>query len=149
MKTTNEAFALWLSRGRPGFIAREGASPQTVFEQIHASGGVASLAHPGLLRRDEWIAGLVASGLDAIEAYHPSHDEMQRIARLAASRGREPARRRFRSAPRARRDPGHGVERRDFLIKQQVETVEPLSQLTRFGGNAVLSRFGLPRSLPL
>jgi predicted metal-dependent phosphoesterase TrpH len=80
VKTTNEAFALWLSHGRPGFVAREGASPQTVFEQIHAAGGVASLAHPGLLRRDEWIAGFAASGLDAIEAYHTSHDEMQRRA---------------------------------------------------------------------
>ena len=30
---------------------------------------------PGLLRRDDWIAGLAASGLDAIEAYHTNHDE--------------------------------------------------------------------------
>jgi hypothetical protein len=28
-----------------------------------------------LLRRDEWIAGLASSGLDAIEAYHTNHDE--------------------------------------------------------------------------
>jgi predicted metal-dependent phosphoesterase TrpH len=87
VKTTNEAFDMWLARGRPGFIAREGASPHTVFEQIHAAGGVASLAHPGLLRRDEWIAGFAASGLDAIEAYHTSHDEVQlRAYRSLASR---------------------------------------------------------------
>ena len=87
VKTTNEAFDLWLSRGRPGFVAREGASPQTVFEQIHAADGVASLAHPGLLRRDEWIDGCAATGLDAIEAYHSSHDEMQvRAYRSLASR---------------------------------------------------------------
>lgn len=74
VKTTNEAFATWLSRGRPGFIAREGAGPEQVFEQIHHAGGIASLAHPGLLRRDEWIGGLAAAGLDALEAYHTNHD---------------------------------------------------------------------------
>jgi len=74
VKTTNEAFANWLSRGRPGFIAREGASPERVFEQIHDAGGIASLAHPGLLRHDEWIGGFAAAGLDALEAYHTNHD---------------------------------------------------------------------------
>lgn len=73
--TSNEAFTSWLSRGRPGFVAREGAAPETVIAQIHDAGGLASLAHPGLLRRDEWIAGFAASGLDAVEAYHTNHDE--------------------------------------------------------------------------
>ena len=75
VKTSNEAFTTWLSRGRPGFVAREGAAPDNVIEQIHGAGGVASMAHPGLLRRDMWIAGFAASGLDAIEAYHTNHDE--------------------------------------------------------------------------
>jgi predicted metal-dependent phosphoesterase TrpH len=75
VKTSNEAFASWLSRGRPGFVAREGAAPDNVIAQIHDAGGIASIAHPGLLRRDEWIAGFAASGLDAIEAYHTNHDE--------------------------------------------------------------------------
>jgi hypothetical protein len=75
VKTSNEAFASWLSRGRPGFVPREGAAPDHVIAQIHDAGGVASLAHPGLLRRDEWISGLASSGLDAVEAYHTNHDE--------------------------------------------------------------------------
>ena len=74
VKTSNEAFASLLSRGRPGFVAREGAAPEEVIRQIHGAGGIASLAHPGLLRHDEWIAGFASSGLDAIEAYHTSHD---------------------------------------------------------------------------
>ena len=75
VKSSNEAFATWLSRGRPAFVAREGATPENVIVQIHDAGGVASVAHPGLLRRDEWLAGLASSGLDAIEAYHTNHDE--------------------------------------------------------------------------
>lgn len=75
VKTSNEAFASWLSRGRPGFVAREGATPDNVIAQIHDAGGVSSLAHPGLLRRDQWIPWLASAGLDAIEAYHTNHDE--------------------------------------------------------------------------
>ena len=75
VKSSNEAFTAWLSRGRPGFVPREGAAPDNVIEQIHEAGGIASMAHPGLLRRDMWIAGFASSGLDAIEAYHTNHDE--------------------------------------------------------------------------
>jgi predicted metal-dependent phosphoesterase TrpH len=86
---TNDAFSAWLSRGRPGFVPRDGAAPEHVIAQIHAAAGVASLAHPGLLARDEWIAGLVAAGLDAIEAYHTNHDEAAtgRYRALAARYG--------------------------------------------------------------
>ena len=73
VKSGNEAFAAWLSRGRPGFVPREGAAPEDVIERIHDAGGVASMAHPGLLGRDNWIAPLAEAGLDAIEAYHTDH----------------------------------------------------------------------------
>jgi len=75
VKSISEAFDSWLSPGRPGFVAREGAPPVDVIAQIHGAGGVASLAHPGLLRHDEWIAGFATSGLDAIEVYHSNHDD--------------------------------------------------------------------------
>jgi predicted metal-dependent phosphoesterase TrpH len=86
---TNEAFELWLSRGRPAFVAREGARPEAVIAQIHAAGGIASLAHPGLLGRDEWIGGLVDAGLDALEAHHSDHDEAatRRYREMAATLG--------------------------------------------------------------
>jgi predicted metal-dependent phosphoesterase TrpH len=72
--STNEAFALWLSRGRPGFVPREGAAPPEVIARIHDAGGIASIAHPVLLKHDDWIPGLVDDGLDAIEAHHTDHD---------------------------------------------------------------------------
>lgn len=75
VKTSNDAFSSWLSRGRPAYVPREGAAPEHVIAQIHDAGGIASIAHPGLLRRDEWIAGLAGLGLDAVEAYHTNHDE--------------------------------------------------------------------------
>ncbi|MGE5244399.1 MAG: PHP domain-containing protein [Betaproteobacteria bacterium] len=72
--TTSEAFDRWLARGRPAFVPRVGADPADVFARIHAAGGLASLAHPGLVGRDEWISGFVRDGADAIEAYHVDHD---------------------------------------------------------------------------
>jgi predicted metal-dependent phosphoesterase TrpH len=74
VSSTSEAFERWLGRGRTAFIPRSGAAPAEVFDQIHAAGGIASLAHPGLYHHDEWIVGFVQSGLDAIEAYHSRHD---------------------------------------------------------------------------
>ena len=75
--TLDEAFDRWLERGAPAFVPREAAAPEEVVARIHEAGGVASLAHPGLLGRDEWIPAMAASGLDAIEAYYIEHDEAQ------------------------------------------------------------------------
>jgi predicted metal-dependent phosphoesterase TrpH len=72
--TSNEAFDRWLSRGRPAFVPRLAATPEDVIVRIHDAGGLASLAHPGLLRRDDWIPLFVNAGLDALEAYHTEHD---------------------------------------------------------------------------
>ena len=72
--TANDAFDQWLSRGRPAFVPRRAATPEEVIGRIHDAGGLASLAHPGLLRRDAWIPRFVNAGLDALEAYHTEHD---------------------------------------------------------------------------
>jgi predicted metal-dependent phosphoesterase TrpH len=74
VKSTNEAFGIWLSRGRPAFVPRESAPPADVIERVHEAGGIASIAHPGLVGHDEWIAPLAEAGLDAIEVYHTDHD---------------------------------------------------------------------------
>ena len=51
-----------------------GPSPADVIGIIHRAGGVASLAHPGLLKRDDLIPGMIAAGLAAVEAFHSEHD---------------------------------------------------------------------------
>jgi predicted metal-dependent phosphoesterase TrpH len=71
---TDEAFDRWLERGKPAFVPRLGASTADVISRIHAAKGIASLAHPALVGHDEWIGGMAAEGLDALEAHHSEHD---------------------------------------------------------------------------
>jgi predicted metal-dependent phosphoesterase TrpH len=86
---TKEAFDLWLGRDAPAFIARLGASLETVIAMIHRAGGLASLAHPGRTGIDARIPTLREAGLDAIEVYHSDHDEglRTRYGRLARKLG--------------------------------------------------------------
>lgn len=71
--SVQDAFDRWLAAGRPAFVPRTGPSPADVIEAIHTAGGLASFAHPGVTKRDELIAPLVESGLDAIEVHHSDH----------------------------------------------------------------------------
>lgn len=83
---TREAFDRWLGNDGPGFVPREGATPEAVVEVIHRAGGMASLAHPGKTSIDGRIPALAAAGLDAIEAFHPDHDAAL-VARYRAMAG--------------------------------------------------------------
>ena len=74
VRTRDEAFDRFLEFGGPAFVPRHGASASEVVSIVHEAGGLASLAHPGLLRRDQLIAPLAAAGLDALEVRHSDHD---------------------------------------------------------------------------
>jgi len=85
--SVQEAFDQWLAAGRPGFISRTGPSPSTIVDILHQAGGIASMAHPGVTRRDELIGPLAEHGLDAIEVYHSDHSvEDQHHYQLIATR---------------------------------------------------------------
>lgn len=70
VSSISEAFEKWLSRGCAAFVPRSGVAPTEVFALVHQAGGLVSLAHPVLVKHDEWIATFAASGLDAVEAFH-------------------------------------------------------------------------------
>ena len=74
VRTRDEAFDRFLEFGGAAYVSRCGTSPEDVVAIIHAAGGIASLAHPGVSARDHLIAPLAAAGLDAIEAGHSDHD---------------------------------------------------------------------------
>jgi predicted metal-dependent phosphoesterase TrpH len=72
---SREAFDRWLATGRPAFVPRAGAPPRDVIAIVHAAGGLVSLAHPGQTAVDPRISEYVRAGLDALEVFHPDHDE--------------------------------------------------------------------------
>jgi 3',5'-nucleoside bisphosphate phosphatase len=73
--SVGEAFDLWLGKGRPAYMPRSGASPTEVVSLISEVGGIVSMAHPGVTRRDDLIPKLAARGMCAIEVWHSDHDE--------------------------------------------------------------------------
>jgi 3',5'-nucleoside bisphosphate phosphatase len=77
--TRREAFDTLLGEGRPAFVPRSGATVGEVSAIVRAAGGVASLAHPGLMRLDDAISGFAAAGLPAIEVWHSDHDAAANI----------------------------------------------------------------------
>ncbi len=70
----DEAFIKYLGYEGPAYVAKKYLSPQEALNLIHQSQGVAVLAHPGILKRDDMIVNLIEMGLDGIEAYHSQHD---------------------------------------------------------------------------
>lgn len=74
VRTRDEAFDRFLQFGGAAYIPREGTAPEQVVAIIHAAGGLASLAHPGVARCDHRIPSLASAGLDAIEVRHSDHD---------------------------------------------------------------------------
>jgi predicted metal-dependent phosphoesterase TrpH len=87
--TVAEAFDRYLSEGRPAYVGHRGPTPSQVVAAIVGAGGVASLAHPGPLGRDDLIPSLAGAGLAAIEAYHSAHDDATcaRYLAVAAAHG--------------------------------------------------------------
>jgi predicted metal-dependent phosphoesterase TrpH len=87
--SSNEAFYKYLGYAKPAYQPKYGMDPAEAIEVIHASGGLASLAHPVLYARDDLIPQFVEAGLDAIEVMHIKHDAklIKRYSDLAEQYG--------------------------------------------------------------
>ena len=72
VSSVQEAFDVWLAKGRPAYLDRERLLPAEAIRLAHESGAVTVLAHPTSLGFDaaeleRFIAGLAADGLDGME----------------------------------------------------------------------------------
>jgi predicted metal-dependent phosphoesterase TrpH len=83
-KDKQEVFDKFLAKGAPAYFSRFTASPEESIKQIHAAGGVAILAHPPYLLKEEndaemdaIVGGLKAAGLDGIEVHYSTHTPKQ------------------------------------------------------------------------
>ncbi len=72
--TVQEAFDLYLATGAPAYVHKERLTPVQAINLIHAAGGCAVLAHPGITPRPEGILEeLTSVGLDGVEVHCPPH----------------------------------------------------------------------------
>ncbi len=70
---TAEAFVKYIGRNGPAYVERLKVTPAQAVEIIRRAGGIPVLAHPGWLGDDGMVEGLLAAGLEGIEAYYPDH----------------------------------------------------------------------------
>jgi predicted metal-dependent phosphoesterase TrpH len=72
-----EAFQTLIGDKGPAYVPRRRVSPEDAMKIIHAAGGVAGWAHPGLEGHDEWIDEFITLGLDFLEVVHPEHSPVE------------------------------------------------------------------------
>ncbi|MBO8137461.1 MAG: PHP domain-containing protein [Desulfotomaculum sp.] len=71
------AFKEYIGQGCPAYVPRKKLTPIEAIKLIIRSGGVAVLAHPGLIPSDDILPELVYHGLRGIEVWHPHHSQLQ------------------------------------------------------------------------
>lgn len=76
-----------LGHDRPGYVPHYKLTPADTIAIIKGAGGLAVLAHPGLVGDDAIVKEVIALGVDGLEVYHPRHDpaETARYVALAAA----------------------------------------------------------------
>jgi predicted metal-dependent phosphoesterase TrpH len=92
VSSVQEAFDVWLAKGRPAYLDRDRLLPAEAIALAHASGAVAVLAHPTSLGYDgpaleQFVAGLAADGLDGMECEYGRYaPELRASLRAMAER---------------------------------------------------------------
>ncbi len=75
--SVEEGFERYLSRGRPGYVPREGLGPVEAIRAIRAGGGLPVLAHfSEAPDRPDVIAELKDAGLGGLEVYYRTFDAL-------------------------------------------------------------------------
>ncbi len=69
----DDAFERYLKKDRPGWVPKRKMSATRALELIHAAGGLAVMAHPGLNHDDRMVMRLARMGVDGLECHHPKH----------------------------------------------------------------------------
>lgn len=70
-----EAFARFLSPGKPAYVSHFKYSVKEAIELIKNCSGLAFLAHPHLIADESWIEEFASYGLDGLEVIYPKFSE--------------------------------------------------------------------------
>jgi len=95
VQTNQEAFDRYLADDAAAYVTRDSLTPTEAIRLVHDAGGLAFIAHPGLLRLSEQetfqtrFAALKALGMDGIEAYYSAYSPAltEKLLRIAEKLG--------------------------------------------------------------
>ena len=88
-RTVQEAFDKYIRRGRKAFVPRKTLSCTLAIDLIHAAGGFAFYAHPGLSNpTHSFVERMLNLPFDGIEAYHSKHSIGQTTTYLQIAKER-------------------------------------------------------------
>jgi len=81
-----QVFEQYIDYGRPAYVKRYKFPPREAIELIKSSGGIAVLAHPGLIKNQALIGRLIKTGIEGLEVYYPRHSKQQTADYLKLAR---------------------------------------------------------------
>lgn len=87
--TVQGAFDRYIKGGRPAYVAKTLLPCSDAIDKIHAAGGLAFVAHPGIGRHEHRLEPMLdAFAFDGVEVWHTRHtaDQAKRFAKIAATR---------------------------------------------------------------
>jgi predicted metal-dependent phosphoesterase TrpH len=90
VKSLEQAFDEYLTKGKPGYVAKPKWSLEESIASIHGAGGLAVIAHPVWYRDPERVVTIgMAAGLDGIEVFHIDQEAAKEseFAKLAGRHG--------------------------------------------------------------
>ena len=95
VSSVQEAFDRYLATGKPLYLPKQGLTAHEAIALLHRAGGIAVMAHPGLVPQSASalaarVEHLTANdGLDGLEAYYSQHSpaDTERFLALAARLG--------------------------------------------------------------
>lgn len=88
-RTVQDAFDKYLNAGRRAYVPKARIDTPCALDLIHAAGGLAFVAHPGIGTTPRLLPRLLDLPFDGIEAYHSKHapGQVEELLALAAERG--------------------------------------------------------------
>ncbi len=72
-----QVFKEYIGYGRAAYVRRYKFPPAEAIELIKSSGGIAVLAHPGLIKNQTLVSKLIEAGIEGLEAFYPQHTPQQ------------------------------------------------------------------------
>lgn len=90
IKDFQEAFERYLTRGKPAYVPKDNVLPEKGIEIIHSSGGIAIIAHPGLIPDWEAVWAIIGDmNWNGIETYYSEHknSEVEKFRNIVEQKG--------------------------------------------------------------